>query len=156
MSLKTMADELDLDLDTETESKAEKRIKDLSEKVRLTASERDEQSKLAKEATDQKAELQRERDFYAGFADIVSTQPAAKDYREPILSKVKSGYSVEDATFAVLGKEGKLNQIAPVRNVDNPAGGSAINQLPQSGSKPIKDMNKDEKRAALEESMQAN
>ncbi len=146
-----MADELE-----EEVNPTEKRIKDLSEKVKLTASERDEKDRLLKEATAKTSEVERERDFYSGFADVVTTQPNAKDFKEQILGKVKSGYSVEDATFAVLGKEGKLSQPAPApKPVENPAGGSAINQLPVNGSKAIKEMTKEEKKAALEESMQA-
>ena len=151
-----MADELDLDqLDTdiEAQNKTEKRIKDLSEKVRLTSEERDEKDKLFKEQSDKNSELQKERDFYAGFSDVVSGNPAAKDHKDDILAKVKSGYTVEDATFAVLGKAGKLGQsptpVAP--RPESPAGGSAINQPVMGGSKPISQMTRDEKRAALME-----
>src|SRR3990167_8512691 len=148
-----MADELDLEqLDNEIdkENRVEKRIKDLSEKVRLTAEERDAEKKKLEELTSNSANLQRERDFYASFSDVVSTNPAAKDHKEDILAKVKSGYTVEDATFAVLGKAGKLGQLQPI--VDSPAGGSAaVNQPTPGDSKKISDMSRDEKRNALVE-----
>ena len=153
-----MADEFDLDqLDTdlEKENKVEKRIKDLSEKVRLTSEERDEKDKLLKEQGDKNSELQKERDFYAGFSDVVSSNPAAKDHKDDILAKVKSGYTVEDATFAVLGKAGKLGQPStpepPPPQKENPAGGSAPNQPMMGGAKPVNQMTRDEKRAALVE-----
>lgn len=151
MPMKTMTEELDLDLldqDIEKENKVEKRIKDLSEKVRLTAEERDAEKRKVEESNSKTNELQRERDFYASFADVVSSNPAAKDHKEDILTKVKSGYSVEDATYAVLGKAGKLSQPQPI--VDNPIGGSAsVNQPVIGGTKKINEMTRDEKRTAL-------
>ena len=125
-------------------SPAEERITQLSEKVRLTSEERDEKSRLLNEVT-------KERDFFQGFSDVVTTNPAAKDHKDDILAKVKSGYTVEDATYAVLGKAGKLGQNAP-RPVEsmNPAGGSAITTPNQSGDKPISEMTLAEKRAEIE------
>src|SRR3990167_1056529 len=100
-------------------SEAQKRITQLSEKVRLTSEERDEKEKLLKAETEKSAGLEKERNFYQGFSDIVSTNPAAKDHRDEILSKVKGGYTVEDATFAVLGKAGKLGQQVPIAEPAN-------------------------------------
>ena len=139
-----------LDKEIEGESKVEKRIKDLSGKVKLTAEERDAEKKRADEEVAKNLELQRERDFFAGFADVVSTNPAAKDHKDDILAKVKSGYSVEDATFAVLGKAGKLGQSQPVVDTTNVAGGSAaINQPITGGQKKLSEMTRDEKRTEL-------
>jgi hypothetical protein len=56
-----------------------------------------------------------------------------------------AGMSVEDAGFAVLGKEGKLGGMAPTQ----PAGGSAATPPPQSGQKSVSDMTQDERRAEL-------
>ena len=146
-----MLDLEQLDNEIEKESKVEKRIKDLSEKVRLTAEERDAERKKLEEFTSKSAELQRERDFYASFSDVVSTNPAAKDYKEDILAKVKGGYSVEDATFAVLGKAGKLGvQPQPQPVIESPAGGSAaVNQPIAGGQKTVSEMTREEKRNAL-------
>ena len=145
-----MLDLEQLDNEIEKESKVEKRIKDLSEKVRLTAEERDAEKHKLDEFTSKNSELQRERDFYASFSDVVSTNPAAKDHKEDILAKVKSGYTVEDATFAVLGKAGKLSQ--PEVAVESPAGGAAaVNQPITGASKKISEMSRDEKRNALVE-----
>lgn len=152
----TMADELDLDqLDTdiEKEHRESKRNKDLSEKVKLTSEERDEKDRLLKEQETKTSELQKERDFYAGFSDVVSANPMAKDHKDDILAKVKSGYTVEDATFAVLGKAGKLGQQKTIESApiskENPAGGSAPNQPMTGGAKPVDQMSREEKRAAL-------
>lgn len=149
-----MADELELGSEVEEveERKENKRIKDLSEKVKLTSEERDELRDELKKQTEQKevekAELTRERDFYAGFADVVSSNPAAKDHKDDILAKVKSGYTVEDATFAVLGKAGKLGQPKPEPR-PNPAGGSAINQPVAGSQKTAAEMTQAERRAEL-------
>lgn len=146
-----MSDDLnleELDKEIESENRVEKRIKDLSEKVRLTAEERDAAKRKIDEEVTRVAELQRERDFFASFSDVVSNNPAAKDHKEDILTKVKSGYSVEDATYAVLGRAGKLGQPQPI--VDSPVGGAAtITQPVTGGQKSPSEMTRDEKRNAL-------
>ncbi len=144
-----MADELnleELDENIEKENKVEKRIKDLSEKVRLTSEERDEQKRILSERDVKIAELERENAFNSGFVDVLTSHPGAKDHKDDILAKVKGGYSIEDATFAVLGKAGKLGQ--PTLPKENPAGGSAVNP-PVPGEKTLKDMTRDEKRTKL-------
>lgn len=150
MLLQTMADELDLeqlDQDIEKENKVEKRIKDLSEKVRLTSEERDEKDRLLAEQKAENDQLKKENSFNSGFVDVLSNHPAAKDHKDDIKTKVLAGMSMEDATFAVLGKAGKLSQPKPI--VDNPAGGSAVTQTPSSGQKSVSEMTREEKRAAL-------
>ena len=129
-------------------SRAEERITELSAKVALTSKERDELKTLNESVT-------RERDFYKGFSDIVSTNPAAKDHQEDILTKVKSGYTVQDATFAVLGAAGKLGN-TPAPAPQSPAGGSAPTTLPQGGVKPIGEMTQEERRAELANAIQWN
>lgn len=149
--MKNMADELDLeglDEDIEKNNKVEKRIKDLSEKVRLTSEERDEKNKLLQERDKKIVELERENSFNNGFVDMLSAHPMAKDHKDEIKQKVLSGYSVEDATFAVLGKANQLGQPQPI--VDSPIGGSAaINPPVTGGEKPFKDMTREEKRNKL-------
>lgn len=130
-------------------SESEKRIKQLSEKVRITSEERDEKDRLLAEKGTENTEIARERDFYQGFSDVVATNPAAKDHKDEILSKVKSGYTVEDATFAVLGKAGKLNQTVERVDTQHIAGGSAGITPPQGGNKSVNEMSRDEKRQAL-------
>lgn len=133
------------------ESRSQERIKQLSEKVELTSKERDEKDRLLKEQSEKIAQLERENSFNSGFADVLGTQPAAKDFKDDIKSKVLAGYSVEDATFAVLGKAGKLG--APVSQAPKEiAGGSAPNAMSQS-QKEIGDMTQSERREALEKSL---
>ena len=126
------------------ENRAEERIKQLSEKVELTSKERDEMKTLNETTT-------RERDFYKGYAEIVTTHPSAKDHQDEIKEKVLKGYSVQDATFAVLGAAGKLGgaPIAP----QQVAGGSAATTMPQGGQKEVKDMTQTERRAELEKEL---
>src|SRR3990167_10023319 len=136
-----MAEELDLDLDTIVEDqehvKQDKRIKDLSEKVRLTAEKRDESDKLRKERDEQLATANKEIDFFKNFSPLTSKYQAAGEFQDKIKEKVMAGYDVEDATVAVLAKEGKLT--APVVSLppkENPAGGSATNAIKAGGEKP--------------------
>lgn len=131
-------------------TEAEKRINDLSGKVKATADERDAASAKASEAEAKTAEVERERDFYAGFSDVVAENPQAKDHKDDILAKVKAGYSVQDATYAVLGAAGKLGGTS-TETVASPAGGSATTSLPSGGSKSVTDMTQEERRAALVE-----
>lgn len=131
-------------------SDAEKRIKQLSGKVR-EAAEATEAEKAAREkAESERTEAQRERDFYQGYADVIATNPMAKDHKDEIFTKVKSGYTVEDATYAVLGKAGKLGQPAQQVEETHIGGGSSpTTPLPGGSQKQISDMSRDEKRAAL-------
>jgi len=132
-------------------SESQKRIKDLSGKVKETSEERDA-ANAAREAAEAKAlEAQRERDFYAGFTDVVATNPQAKDHKDEILAKVKGGYSMEDATVAVLAKAGKLAPAAPpVVDTKPITGGSASTIIPQGGQKTHAEMTQQERRAELE------
>ena len=129
-------------------SESEKRIKQLSEKVRLTSEERDEQARLLAVESGKTATAEKERDFYQGFSDVVSSNPMAKDHKDEIKAKVLSGYTVEDATFAVLGKAGKLGQ-PKIEEPQSPAGGSAPTTPPQSGVKSPQEMTQEERKAAL-------
>lgn len=149
--MQNMADE-DIDLDKldselEQEGKVEKRIRGLSEKVKLTSDERDElQRKL--EAEQQKtAALEKERGFLSDFGNQVTKYPDAIAFRDQIKERVLKGYSVEDATVSVLNTEGKLfkRESSP----ESPAGGSAT-LTPQSPvDKKISEMSREEKRNAL-------
>lgn len=127
-------------------SDAQQRITDLSTKVKNASDERDAAKALAETAAAEKATMEKERDFYATFTDTVATNPGAKEHKDEILAKVKSGYTIEDATFAVLGKAGKLgNQV-----VDRaPHGGSADTALPSGGQKTPGEMTQAERRAEL-------
>ena len=122
----------------EKSSRSEERIVELSDKVKTEA-----EARATAEAA--KAEADKRAEFAEGFVEVLSTNPAAKDHKEEIKEKVLKGYSMEDATFAGLGKAGKLGAQAPKPQV---AGGSAATQ-PTSGQKEVKDMTLAEKREAL-------
>ena len=149
-----MADEeLDLELDSEEEkiNKVEKRIKSLSEKVKLTSEERDEKNRLLTERDGQLANASKERDFYKGFNQISTKYPGANEYQDKILEKVNAGYDVEDATISILAKEGKYTPAQPKVEDDKAAGGSASTAMKGNDSKTPEQMSQDERRAALEE-----
>jgi len=148
-----MAEEIDLDLvDNEEENinKVERRIKDLSEKVKLTASERDELAKTKETLEQENASIVKERDFFKDFSASASKFPGAAEYQDTIKEKVMSGYTMEDATIAVLAKEGKLPNLTPPEPKESPAGGSATTNV-KSGDKPLSEMTQEEKLTLLKQ-----
>lgn len=147
-----MADE-DLELELEDNDAVEKRIKDLSKKVKLTAEERDEKQHLLETKDAELATIGKERDFYASFSDSVSKYPNASEYKDAIKDKVMAGYTVEDATVAVLAKEGKFaGTPTPPPPKENPAGGSSDINIGAS-EKTIDKMSQEERRAAIAEAL---
>lgn len=127
-------------------SPAEERITELSGKVKEQADARLAAETATATAEAKTLEAERERDFYASFTDTVSKNPSAQEFKDDILAKVKGGLSVEDATFAVLGKAGKLGSPA---EPEEPAGGSAPITPPSSGTKSATEMTQEERKAAL-------
>lgn len=125
------------------ENKINKRINELSGKIKLTSQERDELA-TAKTAVEQ------ERDFYKDFSQTSAKYPQANEYQDKILEKVKSGYTVEDATVSVLNTEGKL--IPQREDTEIVAGGSATIQTPD-GDKSTGDMTQEERRKILEKEL---
>ena len=153
-----MPDDLDLenlDKEIENESKVEKRIKDLSEKVRLTAEERDAEKIKLEEESAKASGLQKEVEFLNSFGDQLTKYPDAASHRDQIKEKVLKGYSIEDATVSTLASEGKLKPKEQETTIDNVAGGSAAVNQPLTGEqKKVSEMSKDEKRAKLLEAEQ--
>jgi hypothetical protein len=127
-------------------SRAQERITELSEKVRIEA-----EARTAAETA--KAEAEKRAAFAEGYADFVSNNPAAKEFKAQIQEKVMAGMSVEDAGFAILGKAGKLG--APATAPQAPvAGGSAAIQPPQQAQKNPSEMTQEERRKQLEKELQ--
>lgn len=149
-----MADELDLELLDENinnSNKVENRIKDLSQKVKDTSTERDELKAKAQAEADARLAAEKERDFFKDFSAQSSKYPAAVAHQDKILEKVKSGYSMEDATVSVLNAEGQFTpQPKTVERVEV-AGGSAVNQPNMGGDKTVAQMTQAERRQALED-----
>src|SRR3990167_6323526 len=148
-----MADEeSDLELDPSQEesiNKVEKRIKSLSEKVKLTSEERDELKGLNDSLTAEKHSLSKERDFYKGFNQVSAKYPGANEYQDKILEKVNAGYDVEDAAISILAKEGKFSPTQPKVEEEKAAGGSASTAMKGGEDKTPEKMSQDERRAAL-------
>lgn len=128
-------------------SEVEKRIKNLSGKVETIAGERDTERTARQEAEAKTAEANLERDFFKGFSASTAKYPAANEFQDEILSKVKSGYSVEDATVSVLNNKGKLMPEPVERQAVS--GGSAPIVINGGGTKTQFEMNQAERRAAL-------
>lgn len=127
------------------EERPEKRIKGLNKKLEQTELEK---QKLAEE----NAKLK----FDNEFKDISSTYPLAKDHRADIEAKVKSGYTVEDATISVLTKNKKLltsDEIKRKKAEGENLGGSAdINESDlEHKEKSVAEMTQKERLAALRE-----
>ncbi len=129
------------------ETRTNQRINELSEKVKLTSQERDEKDRLLKESGEKIATLEKENAFNSGFSDVLGTHSAAKDHKDEIKAKVLAGYTVEDATYAVLGKAGKLGGAAPVQA--QVGGGSADTTITQTSNKTVQEMSLSEKRDQL-------
>lgn len=145
--------DIDLDLiDTEINNKnaIEERIKSLSGKVKTAAEERDAAKALAEETGTKLATAEKEIAFFSSFSDSLAKYPNASAYKDAIKEKVMSGYSVDDATVAVLAREGQLQGHAPqTYTPPSPAGGSATNLPMGGGAKALHEMNKSDKRQAL-------
>src|SRR3990167_10420961 len=127
-----MENELDLDLDN-IEAQEEKKllVKDrfakLSSEFYQTKKEKDEVEVKLKTEAEAKLQAEKERDFYKSFSQVSSKHPEATNYQEQILERVNKGMDTEEATVAVLYKEGKLNVPQPQVDIGNVAGGSAPN-----------------------------
>lgn len=124
------------------------RLAETFKKLGDSEADRVEKGRLLEESNAKVATLEKENSFNEGFVDILGTQPSAKEHKDEIKSKVLSGYTVEDATFAVLGKAGKLGT-AQAPAPASPAGGSASTAIPQGGNKTPAEMTQAERREAL-------
>lgn len=150
-------EDLDLELNTieienEKKLKVKNRFEQLSGDNIVLRKEKDEAEAKIKAEAEARAQAEKERDFYKNFSTLSSKYPGATEYQDKIKEKVDLGYSEEDATLAVLAKEGKLPQVqAPEIPVvyGEVAGGSAPTVM--EGDKGLGDMNLEEKRNALME-----
>ena len=147
-------EELNLDLDNIEAQESEKlKVKDrfakLSSDYSQTKKEKEEaEAKLQTEA-EAKLQAEKDRDFYKSFSQVSSKYPEATNYQDQILERVNKGIDTEEATVAVLYKEGKLNVPAPQVEIGNVAGGSAPNT--PGVEKDFSDMSLDEKRGVMQE-----
>lgn len=147
-----MLDELELDLneDNQEEINRKNRFQQLSEKVKITAKERDELAQAKEQEAKARAEAEKERDFFKGFSQVSSKYEGASEYQDKIWEKVKSGYDVEDATVSILNKEGKFKPLVKEESF-TAAGGSASIGITDQGEKTYDKMSRAEKLAALKD-----
>lgn len=144
-----MAEELELELENEEINRSEKRFKDLSSKVRDASEERDAEKARADVAEAAKLAAENKVEFLNSFSDVSTKYQGASEFRNEIEEKVQKGYSVEDATVAVLNAQGKLvPQVEEVPLVPA-AGGSATVILPDGSIKGAGEMTQVERREAL-------
>lgn len=150
-------DLLDLELDDSTpqdenNNKVEKRIKDLSGKVKTTAEERDAERVKSQQLETEKAVALKDAEFYKNFNATASKYQGAADYQDKIKELTDKGYELEDATISILAKEGKYTPPpTPQPPRESPAGGSAPTQLKTGGAKTVGEMTQEERRAELME-----
>ena len=152
-----MADELDLELDDSTtqdenNNKVEKRIKDLSGKVKTTSEERDAALAETQKVEAEKQAALKDAEFYKNFNATASKYQGAGEYQDKIREKVMAGYNIEDATVSTLVNEGKFTPPpTPQPPRESPVGGSAPTQLKTGGAKTVGEMTQEERRAELME-----
>ena len=142
-----MADELDQELNKPNRS--EERIKELSNDKESLAKERDAERQAKQKAEESAAAAQKELEIANSFASEVAKNPALMSHRDEVLSKVKQGYSMEDAATVVLSKATVTTETV------NPAGGSATTVVPSSSDKGPGEMTQQERRQALMENESA-
>lgn len=147
-------DELNLDLDNiEAQEQQKLQVKDrfakLSADYSQTKKEKEEAEARLKAEAEAKAQAEKERDFYKSFSQVSSKHPEAANYQEQILERVNKGMDTEEATVAVLYKEGKLNVPTPQVEIGRVAGGSAPNT--PTAEKSFDEMNLDEKKGVMQE-----
>lgn len=153
-----MNEELDLNLD-ELDQNADRtlqtknRFQQLANDKRELTQKNELAEKATQEANDARAKAEKSLEFYKTFSTLSAKHPEATNYQDQILERVNKGYDPEEATLAVLAKEGKLsNQTQPLPPQRTPSaeGGSALNQL-NEGEKQLDQMNVKEKLEALQE-----
>lgn len=140
----------DSELDTiiNEPSEAEKRIKQLSGKVKEEAEAKETERKAREEAEAKAIAAQKETEFYKNFSTISGKYSGAADHIDEIKAKVMAGYDIEDAAIAVTSR---AQAAQPVVEQTPIAGGSAVTNTPQSSEKGTNEMSTDEKRKILED-----
>lgn len=150
--------EIDKILEGESkESEAITRIKELSNKVKITSAERDELAATKVTLETERDSAVKETNFYKSYADSAVKYPAAKEHQDEIKAKVLAGYDMEDAFVSVLAKAGKLNPETQRPDKISAAGGSASTTTQNNGGqKSVSEMTQAERREALKETLEWN
>lgn len=135
---------LEVNEDKKDKDRALIRNKDLSDKLAAEAKKRE---KIEAESAVNK----KEAEFYKNFNPLTSKYQGSAEFQDKIKEKVMAGYDIEDATVAVLNKEGRFNpqgSEAPIQR-ESPTGGSAVNAIQAQDDKPLDEMSVADKRKLL-------
>ncbi len=149
-----MDNELDLNLD-DLDQNADKQLQIKNRYQQLANDKRDLSQKLEAEgkakaeAEAKLAQMEKETNFFKTFSQISSKHPEATNYQDQILERVNRGMDAEEATVAVLYKEGKLTP-TPAPKPPIAEGGSAVTNV-NVGEKSLNDLTMAEKLAELRE-----
>ncbi len=151
-----MENELDLNLDdldqnADKQLQIKNRYQQLANDKRTLSQEKEELTKQKAEAEGKVNQLEKEKEFFKTFSQLSSKHPEASNYQDQILERVNKGYDPEEATLAVLAKEGKLgNQPQPQAQPPRAEGGSAVTNV-SLGEKAVNDLTPAERLEALRE-----
>lgn len=127
----------------------EERVRNTIKAKKDAEAKAETETKLRIEAEAKLATMEKDTSFLNTFTDITAKFPTASEFKDKIKEKVNAGYSVDDATVAVLVAEGKYT--APVVRNENISGGSASNQITNQGTKTVGEMSSNERWDALRE-----
>lgn len=148
-------DDLNLDLNN-IESNAEQNLQVKDRFAKLTQKGLEAENKAQAEAEakvkaeERAAKAEKDLEFYKSFSQVSAKYPGASDFQDQIKERVDKGYDPEDATIAVLNREGKLgNQQVQSQPRPNVAGGSAPTDLGNGGTKTAKEMSQEERLEAI-------
>lgn len=129
--------------------------KALSEKAK--AEEAAAKEAKAREKAEREAEAaKKDLEFFRNFNTVSSKYQGASEYQDQIREKVAAGYELEDATVAVLNKEGKfVPPPPPPQPKEFPAGGSAVVHSSKS-NKSVAELSQEERREILKDNLSLN
>lgn|SRR3990167_313353 len=147
-----MDNELNLDTieqDINSKNAVEERVRNSISAKKEAEAKAEASEKARQEAEAKLVSMEKETSFLNSFSDVTAKFPTASEYKDKIKEKVMSGYSVDDATVAILHAEGKLTS-SPVQS-GNVAGGSAPNQITNQANKTVKEMSSSERWDTLKE-----
>lgn len=151
-------DDLNLDeieKDINNKNTVEERVRNLHAGKKEAETKFEAESKARQEAEAKIATLEKESTFLNSFSDSIAKYPTATQFKDEIKNKVMSGYSVEDATVAILHSKGQLGTAQSVaqtiERVENSMGGSAPTQLANNAPKSAGQMTQAERLEGLRE-----
>ncbi len=126
-------DELDqIETGADKKLQVRNRFQQLANEKNQARQEREQAEAKVKELEAKALQVEKESNFYKTFSQLSAKYPEATNYQEQILERVNKGYDQEEATLAVLAKEGKLGtQSVPPPPAKTPSaeGGSAITNV---------------------------